>query len=768
MLGLIVGISLIILSGGGTNDFSLIFILIFTGGYLLFFPSRHLPGKGIVRVISALLAWVLISTWVPMPFPCATSWLKHIDPALVSSSSVSAQPILSSEKAVYLICGLAWLFLVLDKPLNHYYRVKCMVFLTWTLSALGLIALLGVVLHFQHPFTWGTHRFSFFPNHNQNGAVLAMSGILAMGMIIRTTKKRDWRVVLFMACFGILTFSITMGMSRSAVIILAVGCLLGVFLALEEKNFRFYLKLGVPFFLILIAVFIMYSGNLLNEFLLLVKSGGVKEEFRVWIYYDAFRLIAHFPIFGVGLGNFRYFFPLIQENVDTLQSIYHPESDLLWLWSELGILGVGIVTTGIVLLFKRLDPIDIVKTKGSRLVGLLVFGLFIFAGLFEVSGHRLGTCLLAIVFYGLSQPETATLNRSRVLPILCRVCAVAMLLLATVWIQMKVDKQPFTSDDMKEYAALPVKEIIAGREINDVINEVDKRLARYPLMHQLYILRGRLAINADRAIPEIDTDFKRSQFLMPIRWQPFIYHGIFVHSIDFDLAMSYWEKGIGIAKQDKRDAFLLITRYISADLYSRLRDLVYTYPSLKYTYFVGMNSNPKGFSRELSLELAMNPELEGLSLLQKKTLLWKYTEINGHAALKRLVERHPVLADENWTVRAQVEAGSENYEEACRLAILNYPEFDMIDLTGGRTLNIIRTEYLLDPDDPLKVIAMIQKQESNGFYKDELITIEVAFRKGIRNEFLDYKLARLYFNLGNYEESWIRFNRIISKSITWD
>ena len=767
MYVLIIGVALILATGGGTNPYSQILILVFTGIYLLVVPPKHLPDKWIVRACLALLAWVAISTWVPMPFHCATDWLKEHQPGLIESGSVSAQPWLSTEKSLFLICALAWLFIVLDRPINHYGRVKCMVLLNWVLAILGLVTIVGIIVGFKHPLSWETHRFSFFTNYNQSGMMLAMAGILSMGMIIRTVKRRDWKVIFFMMSFGVSAFAITLGMSRSSFLALTVGCILNFILALEGKNFRFYLKLGIPFFLVLIAVFVSYSGTLLDEFMNLVKSGGITEEFRVWIFIDSLRLISHFPVFGVGLGNFRYFLPFFQESVNTVHSIYHPESDFLWLLSELGLVGVIIVSAGIYLLFRRLDPRDILRTKGSRLIGLLALGLFLLINLFEVSGHRLGTILLVCIFYGLTQPETAILRKSRVLPVLSRVCAVLMLVIAGFWTVRKFNNDTVTRDDVMRQSEQSLNEYLGDRNIEDAISQIDGWLSHYPMMYQLHSLRGRLALNAGHPIDEVDTDFRRSQFLMPIRWRPFIYNGIFIHEADFDAALDYWRAGIRVAKDDAKDAFRTITSYVSKDLYPGLRDLVYTYPSLKYFYFSGMKFDSARFVREFGLELAINPELNGFNPDQKRVLLWKYIDIVGVPVLRQLVTRYPHLADEDWRFQALLAADDENYEEACSIARKNVPPVEMIDLTDGRVLNFIRTEYLRDSDDPLKGIAMIQKQISDGFYEDACITIQIVLNKNVKRDYLEYELALVYDKLGRYEESWALFKKTISNPIRW-
>lgn len=767
MYALIAGVTLVIVSGGGTNPYSQIFLLLFTGVFLLIFPPMHLPGKWLTGTLIAIVLWVMISSWMPFPFACATSWLRTIDPELTTSRSISAQPVLSTENSIYFICALSWLLLVLDKPLRHYHRMRCFHVLTWILTSLAFITLAGIILHFQHPMTWGTHRFSFFPNHNQTGIVLAMGGIFAMGMIIRSIKKHDWTGFLYIGCYIIVALAVFMGMSRSAAILLIGGSALCVFFVLEKRNYKFYLKIGVPSFLLFLAVFMLFGGQLLDEFSSIIPATKGSGDLRFYIYADTLKIIKQFPVWGIGLGNFRYFFPMFQEHAATSQSVFHPESSFLWLWAELGLPGIVLISVGIILLFLRIDPVDIVKTKGGRLIGFISIIIFLIGSLVEVSSHRLGTVLLAIVIFGLSQPETARLNHSKLFSMVCRLSGIAYILLALVWVGALLNNKPFTKEDVKALSIQPIIDIMEGKELKDTSDQIDTLIAHYPLMHRLHEVKGRLLLQEEGNLSEADEEFRRGQLLVPNSWNTYIYHGLFLHAFDFEKALSYWNEGINRAGKAQEDAFLLITKNILQKDYPRLRDLTYSNRDIQFLYLSRLRGLPVEFSRELGLELAINPELDGFSSEQKQALLWRFTELNGVSMLKRLLERHPVLGSENWTTRAQMQAGNGNHKESARLAVMNLPRPAMIDLTHDWSMTTIRSQYIIDSTDPLKVIALVQKQERDGFYEEALTTIQVAFNRGIENEFLEFELPLVYFYLEDYEKSWEQFKEIIVRSMEW-
>jgi len=96
---------------------------------------------------------------------------------------------------------------------------------------------------------------------------------------------------------------------------------------------------------------------------------------------------------------------------------------------------------------------------------------------------------------------------------------------------------------------------------------------------------------------------------------------------------------------------------------------------------------------------------------------------------------------------------------------MNMVEPEMIDLTRSRNVSAIRAEYQMDPSDPLKIIALVQKQEASGLFEDAVRTIKVAFSRGVMNDYLEFALAKLSFQIEEYEESWDTFSKIVQREV---
>ncbi len=762
----IASILVVIVSGGGTHEYGQLFLLVLTGFWLIVTPVERLPGFALVGSLAALLLWMLVSAWMPMPFPNAVDWVATENPSFAKASGISAQPWLSTEKAAFFAVGLCWFFMLIQRPMSHYRRVGVLKWVTWAITLLAVVTILGSVLGFQHPFSWGTHRFSFFPNHNQSGAVFAMGGMLALGLVIRSMKRREWEMFLFLIPIAAISVALIMGMSRSAVMTMAAGCGIYLLLTLERRNSKFYLKLGLPVLLVFVATFMLYGGKLLDEFVSVLRSGGVGSEIRVHIWLDAARMAATFPVFGVGLGNFRYFFPFFMEHTFTSQAIHHPESDLLWVCTELGLVGFILVLIAIVLMIRRLDPVDIYRSKGIRLIGFVAISMFLFASLIEVSGHRLGTVLLALLIYALIQPGDASLHALPGVKHLSRAIGVLWLILAGVWGFSLYQNRPFVSSEIFRYVQHDPNVLFDADPPEVWSQRLDQWIERYPMVPALHNAKAVTALavgDVERAIEGFD----RSHQLNPVWWRPYMNHGLYLQDFDFDTSLRYFMGGMQVARSSGIEAFEFVAPRVRPERFPELRDLTYGSRNLQFLYFARLRNMPIEYSRELGLELAINPELDGFSSEQKQSLLWRFCEINGPEMLRRLMDRYPVLGKENWTVRAQLKAGEGDFREASRLALMNYPEPDMIDLTKARTLAAIRTEYLQDSNDPLKVIALVQKHKIDGNYAEALISLEVARQKGFKLPYLRYQTALVLFHLEKYEEAWTHFERMIWEQLRW-
>src|SRR5204862_3007016 len=180
--------------------------------------------------------------------------------------------------------------------------------------------------------------------------------------------------------------------------------------------------------LLLLTALLLFGGQTLERFHLHdFGSTGISSNLRWRIFHDTFRLIHNSPWCGIGFGNFESIFAIFRDASLSGPRALHPESDWLWLWTELGWPAVLLTIVGIALLVSRVFPLREGTNQGYRLAALIAALLFALHGIVDVSGHRVGTAFAAVLLLGLSQRRPLSLNTSRWMSILFRFVGLVLL-----------------------------------------------------------------------------------------------------------------------------------------------------------------------------------------------------------------------------------------------------------------------------------------------------------------------------------------------------
>src|SRR4029077_4698248 len=176
---------------------------------------------------------------------------------------------------------------------------------------------------------------------------------------------------------------------------------LGIFSLCQRSRSR--IALVVSFLLLLFTALLLFGGQTLERFHLRnLADAGISSDFRWRIFSDVFQLIRDSPWVGIGLGNFEDVFAIFRAASYSDRRAIHPESDWLWLWTELGWLALVLVIVGLVFILRKVFPLQEGTNQRYRLGTLIAAVLFALHGLVDVSGHRVGTIFAAIFLLGIS------------------------------------------------------------------------------------------------------------------------------------------------------------------------------------------------------------------------------------------------------------------------------------------------------------------------------------------------------------------------------
>jgi len=135
----------------------------------------------------------------------------------------------------------------------------------------------------------------------------------------------------------------------------------------NHKNVLLFLAISIIFFLLL--VFLIDINPILERF------KNINADQRILVWKDCYQAIKDFPLFGSGLGTFKYIYPLYKENLKAAVDYHYAHNDYIHLLVETGLLGFSCLMIGIIILFK-----DAIKFLNYNAKIRNSFGYFITLG----------------------------------------------------------------------------------------------------------------------------------------------------------------------------------------------------------------------------------------------------------------------------------------------------------------------------------------------------------------------------------------------------
>ncbi|MCZ6633409.1 MAG: tetratricopeptide repeat protein, partial [bacterium] len=209
------------------------------------------------------------------------------------------------------------------------------------------------------------------------------------------------------------------------------------------------------------------------------EPGGDKGRLAMW--QRTLEMISDWPIMGIGAGNWKFIYPLYSQGdmINVRVAPHRPHNDFLWIWSELGTVGLvaylfllwTVFRTG----FRRLKALDGPMLTGALLAcltGILVNSLFSFPREFP------GTWLpfyLALAGLGLG----ASSRQYNMGLGLWALVAVLALGLGITFKQIRFD-----------FHALPMRIAFARSAWKETLRQADAALSWGPFDEEAFLMRG--------------------------------------------------------------------------------------------------------------------------------------------------------------------------------------------------------------------------------------------------------------------------------------
>jgi tetratricopeptide (TPR) repeat protein len=498
----VVGAALLVLVaiayGGGTTRPAQIVVLAGLGFLWLLAPARRMPGRGFIRCACGLLALAGMAWW-PASWFAVESWRRGLQAiGVVLPGTHSPQPWWSAEALLWLIVALAWLAWLLGQSWTKTARVAAMSILAGGIGLIAAVALTARASHLVVPGWLSDRGFGPFPNRNHTGHVLALGGVLALGCAAHAWQ-RDWRKALpWLITAGVILAALVVNYSRGGLLLFfGAMAIWSALVAWERKSWQI-LAVGISSVLVLASVVLIAGGPVAARF-----AGGADSgvAFRVLIWRDTLTLIHAAPWCGAGLGNFAALFPLYRHLSVNQQSVLHPESDWLWLATELGWPGVALALGVVFFVLREALPLSPGSSRRLRAAALAAAIAALLHSAIDVPEHRLGAALMALMVMALAVRDAPSAPDSWLAAACSRGFGVLALLAALAILRVP--------DEVARAATLSQ----AGR-FADAEAAADRALVRAPLDWRAYFARAGARACRGRTLEAL-ADFRRARTLEP-------------------------------------------------------------------------------------------------------------------------------------------------------------------------------------------------------------------------------------------------------------
>ena len=742
--------------GGATEKWAEGIVVAFLGFFLVVRPPRLSLGPATNGILAALLLLAAIA-FLPDRWFFIPAWRVALvnDFGISLAATVTPQPWLTAGGLISFSAGLSWLYLVATQNLELRAVRSQLRFFATGIVILAAISILFYWTHLNLPFWLSRRGFGPFPNRNQTADLFGLTAVVILACGQDDFRKGKKRWTLWVLALGIIVTALILSFSRAGILILIAGSALwlGIFALRQRSTSR--IALGFSFVLLLLTALLVFGGETLERFHLRdVSNAGISTDFRWRIFRDTFELIRNSPWCGVGLVNFEPVFAIFRNASFGNTRALHPESDWLWLWSEVGWPAVVVAIVGLALLIRRVFPLQEGTNQRYRLATLIAALLFAIHGIIDVSGHRVGTAFAGIFLLGLSLHRPLDLKPSRSIPILFRGLGVVLFAAGMSWLiaarSTKLLPGSVGVTSVKQLSAVANGE----HDFVQAIRLTTRAFTWAPLDWQLYFVRALAEVGERQPVQALD-DFRRARFLEPNSYDVPLAEGNAWLSSQPSLAPTAFREALRRARSRRRDVYsgMLNTESLqNPEVAQILEQVGLSQPDLALAYL--SNVAGKTFHRGLAQFLKNDPNLQSLTDTERLALFVLWSERGDLEELVRLVQQHPDWTRYAWLGIAKYNASKKDFRSAYELIQRFGDPVALPRVSVGPSLEELENRYRAAPDNYAVGYALYREQIEHGRVDDALLTARHFSERASSPAYFRYLEAQGWAAKQNWERAW--------------
>src|SRR6267143_1675258 len=743
--------------GGATQKWEEGLVITLLGAYLLIRPPRFSLG-GVTNLVLLTLFILAAVAFFPARWFFQPEWRAALvnDFGIQLPSTLTPQPWITLTYLVSFVAGLSWLYIVCTQDLElHEVRFQLRLFA----GGIALLAAICIGLYLSRgalAFWHNDQNFGPFPNRNQTEGLFGLTAIVILACVQDDLRKRRRRWIVWILALVLIGAAIILNFSRSGIVILVAGSAfwLGALVFRQRSPWRLALGISLLLLLLLLTVLLLFGGETFERFHLRdFITAGASTNFRWRIFHDTFRLIRNSPWCGIGFGNFESIFAIFRDASLGDPRALHPESDWLWLWTELGWPAVLLTIVGIAMFVSRVFPLRVGTNQGYRLATLIAALLFAIHGIVDVSGHQVGTAFAAIFLLGLSLYRPLSLKRSQWMSILFRFVGL-VLLAAGLSLAVAASSEKLLPGSVGVSSAKQLS-MLADRNgnYNETIALTTRALGWAPLDWQLYLARAIAEVELNQATNAVD-DFRRARFLEPIAYEVPLSEGNAWLPYRPVLVVAAWREALrraGPLRSEVYSSMLSDASLRNPEVSPFLEAIGLSEHDLALPYLDRLSN--ASFNRALAQLLRNDPNLQSFSETEKLALFAFWSERGDPEEISQAVEQHPDWLGYAWLGMAKYKANKNDFRAAYELT-QRYGEPVALPRVANLSLQDLEERFAGAPNNYGIGYELYRAQIQAGRLDDALLTARHGSERPNSPAYFHFLEAQCWADKQNWERAW--------------
>jgi hypothetical protein len=696
-------------------------------------------------------------------FPARWFYQPEWRAALVSDfgiqlpSTLTPQPWITLGYLVSFAAGLSWLYIVSTQDLE---RREVRFQLGLFTSGIAFLAAISIALHLARTtlsFWHNDQNFGPFPNGNQTGALFGIAAIVILACAQDDLRKRRKRWIVWILELVLIGAAIILNFSRSGIAILMAGSAFwfGALAFRQRSPWRLALGISLSLLLLLFTALLLFGEQTLERFHLRdFGSTGITSNLRWLIFHDTLRLIRNSPWCGIGFGNFEPIFAIFRHASFSDARALHPESDWLWVWTELGWPAVVLIILGIALLASRVFPLRAGTNQGYRLAALIAALLFAIDGIADVSGHQMGTAFAAVFLLGLAAHRPLSLKRSRWTSIFFRFVGLVLLAAGlSLVIAARGEKLLPGSVGVSNAKQLSA---VADTELNfdETVALTTSALRWAPLDWELYLERAIAEVELKKTKNAVD-DFRRARFLEPIAYEVPLAEGNAWFPYDPILTVAAWREALrraGPVRSRVYASMLSDAALRSPEVSPILETIGLNEHDLALPYLSRVSG--ARFNRALAQLLRNDPNLLSFGETEKLALFAFWSERGDPEEISRVVEQHPDWLRYAWLGMAKYKASKNDFRAGYELTQRYGEPVALPRVDTNFSLQDLEKRFQAAPDNYAIGYELYRAQMRNGRIDDALVTARHFSERRTSPAYFHFLEAQCWADKQDWERAW--------------